>query len=256
LELDQSKFDSFRQFVNFITEFPSLELLSLTRGEWDEDFGSPSSQVAQNFIPANLTSLKASVYSPCKRELVEWLLRCQPMPAISTLDFHDVTVNEAPAISRLMQTLGPTLQHLCLGFDINHETDDLRQTFDLAPNTELRSICLNSCGLISPSIPNFATCFPSILSTTASHAVEEITICLEHPTLESLELREWEVMVSLFDAPQFSGLRRILFRIFGLTGMDERALEMLIKERLAECTSRGILSVETGNSRSLVLTAM
>jgi hypothetical protein len=94
-----------------------------------------------------------------------------------------------------------------------------------------------------------ARCFPTILSTISSHVIEEIIICLEHPVFESLELHEWEVMASLFAAPRFSGLRSIHFRIFGLRGMDDRALEVLIKERLGQCASRGILSVETGQSR-------
>jgi hypothetical protein len=127
--------------------------------------------------------------------------------------------------------------------------DNLLQAFDLAQNTQLRSICLNSCGWIYPSIINFANGLPSILSTTASHVVEEIVICLEHPVLEALEPREWDVMAILFATPQFYSLRNVHFRVFGLKGMDERALEMLLKERLGQCASRGILSVETGSSR-------
>jgi hypothetical protein len=127
--------------------------------------------------------------------------------------------------------------------------DNLRQTFDLAQNTALRSICLNNFGWRYPGILNFASCFPSILSTIASYAVEEIIICLEHPVLEALELRDWEVMESLFVASRFLRLRSIQFRVFGLTGMNDRALEKLIKEKLGQCASLGILSVETGKSR-------
>jgi len=122
LELDDQKFDSFAQFVNFITKFSSLEFLSLTRGDWDEDFGPPPFQIATESILAKLTTLKASVYSPCKCELMKWLLRCDPVPAISTVDLDGVTEDEAPAVARLMRALGPALQHLRLGFDVNIAT--------------------------------------------------------------------------------------------------------------------------------------
>jgi hypothetical protein len=89
-----------------------------------------------------------------------------------------------------------------------------------------------------------------ILSTISSHAIEEIIVCLEHPVLEALELREWQVMASLFASPQFSGLRSVHFRVFGLMGIDDRTLEMLIQERLGQCGSHGTLSVKTGKSRA------
>ena len=118
LELDKPKFDSFNQFANFVTEFSSLELLSLTRGDWDEDFGQPSCQVPEKSISTKLTSLKASVSSPCKRELVKWLLCCLPVPAISAVDLQGITKDEAPAVRSLMRALGPALHHLRLGFYI------------------------------------------------------------------------------------------------------------------------------------------
>jgi len=119
LELYRPKFDSFGQFISFVTEFSSLELLSLIRGDWDEDYGgSSTSETAEKAISPQLTTLKASVYSPCKRELVRWLLRSQPIPAINTIDLHDVSDDEAPSIAGLTQALGPALQHLRLGFDI------------------------------------------------------------------------------------------------------------------------------------------
>jgi hypothetical protein len=123
LELHRPKFDSFGQFVNFIAEFSSLELLSLTGGDWDEDFGnSSSSRMAEKPISPRLKSLEASLHSPCKRELARWLLHCQPAPAISTIDLHGVTADEAPAVAKLLQALGHTLQHLRLGFDIDITT--------------------------------------------------------------------------------------------------------------------------------------
>ena len=140
-----------------------------------------------------------------------------------------------------------TLPHCVL---LIHLSDDLCRVFDLAENTELRSICLDSFGWIYPGAINFASCFPSILSTITSHTVEEITICLEHPVLEALKLHEWEFMASLFAAPRFSTLGRIHFRVFGLTGMDDKALERFIEEKLWQCASRGILSLETGTSRA------
>ena len=129
----------------------------------------------------------------------------------------------------------------------------LCEPIDLSQNTELRSITLNICGWIYPGVRNFSSYFLSILSATASHVIEEIVICIEHPALETFALHEWEVMASLFDAPRFSGLRNIQFRVFGLTGKDEKALEMLINERLGTCSSRGILSIETYNSRANAL---
>lgn len=120
LELHRPKFDSFGQFVNFVTEFSSLEFLSLIRGDWDEDFGgSASSRITEKTISSRLTTLKASVHSPCKRELVAWLLRCQPAPAISAVELYDITEDEAFAIAGLTRALGPALQHLHLGFAVH-----------------------------------------------------------------------------------------------------------------------------------------
>jgi len=53
---------------------------------------------------------------------MKWLLRCDPVPAISTVDLDGVTEDEAPAVARLMRALGPALQHLRLGFDVNIAT--------------------------------------------------------------------------------------------------------------------------------------
>jgi hypothetical protein len=123
LELHRPKFDSFGQFVNFITEFSVLELLSIARGDWDEDFGGlSSSQVPDKPISPRLKTLEASVYSPCKRELATWLLHFKLVPAINTIDLHGVTGDEASAIARLIRALGATLQHLRLGFDIDMAT--------------------------------------------------------------------------------------------------------------------------------------
>ena len=123
LDLHRPKFDSFGQFVDFITEFSVLELLSLARGDWDEDFGGlSSSQVPEKPISPRLKTLKASVHSPCKRELATWLLHFKLVPAINTVDLHGVTGDEASAIARLIRALGATLQHLRLGFDIDIPT--------------------------------------------------------------------------------------------------------------------------------------
>jgi len=122
LELYRPKFDSFGQFISFVAEFASLELLSLIRGDWDEDYGGTSSEAVEKAISPQLTTLKASVDSPCKRELVRWLLHRQRVPAISTVDLHDITEDEAPSIARLTQALGSELLHLRLGFDIRNAT--------------------------------------------------------------------------------------------------------------------------------------
>ena len=85
--------------------------------------------------------------------------------------------------------------------------------------------------------------FVTILTTIGSHEMDEIFIHADNISIKNLEQCHWDRMASLLAAVRFVGLRNILFRTPVWAG-DNSDMTALIREKLEECSGRGILSIE------------
>jgi hypothetical protein len=103
-------FDSLSQAVHFITSYPYLEELSLMGGYWRSDLSPSPSQMPDQSGLARLKTLRSFTLDHI--EILEWVLRCQPMPPLTTIDFSSHGRSEVNVWGRLIKALGPTLKHL------------------------------------------------------------------------------------------------------------------------------------------------
>ena len=85
--------------------------------------------------------------------------------------------------------------------------------------------------------------FVTILTTIGSHEMDKIFIHMDNISVKNLEQCHWDHMASLLAMVWFIGLKNIIFRT-PIWGGDNLDMTALIREKLEECSGRGILSIE------------
>ncbi|TFK41619.1 hypothetical protein BDQ12DRAFT_646138 [Crucibulum laeve] len=269
LDLRRVHFSSFAVFTHFIGGFFMLKDLGLDNVSWDHEMGkfrrsslSPATPVFQQL---KKLCIKSCLYTP----ILSWLSSLSPgfseavtdhVPStripLEELSLPDILPGEVGFIGRFLRSLGPSLNHLEIGFlmygsDVSTARDILGAV-DLSLNANLRIICIHQVVLYqfpfsapSPSASHFVTMNTDILpfmmfnspyawifallSTVGSSSITQVTFHMWLSTESQLDVIDWQCLNRILSKSAFRNLQDICFSI---SGIGEVGVEQWLRRRL------------------------
>jgi hypothetical protein len=149
LVLTNVKFKMFTQLANLVASFPSLKSLSCDGLSGVED-GAPIA-VPLTYPPCGLHALHLGPFP--KSAFVDWFLSQDTIPEIRTLSLAH-SLSQAQNVGRLLQGLGPRLEHLEIGLTSHFEKGQAAGWYGFMLSPKYRTLTLISfSGLEGPYRP-------------------------------------------------------------------------------------------------------
>jgi len=210
LAMTHIRFPSFDFLIRFISGFPVLKELSLHNIMWEapkcplSPLPSPSTTNVQAspLLPSRLQTL--NIFSSSNSPILYWVLTSgrlhaatdheQVVPALRKLVLSDILPTESHLVGSLLRTVGPSLQHLELGFLTHNASPHAIQGLHILTHTSsmthmymywsrviLQTHSVQSTSLITRT---------SVLSTyTNSFFINFLLLHLHHPRPPLRQLR-------------------------------------------------------------------
>jgi len=114
LQLDGLVFVSVSQMMNLLCGFPLLHTAVLHNIAWEDPSTDGEDELYPYKIPSTLREL--SIDACYKRDVMRCFLNHDPFPDINKLDLGILSPSDTQAVGEYLARIGPTLDHLSLGF--------------------------------------------------------------------------------------------------------------------------------------------
>ncbi|GLB42894.1 hypothetical protein LshimejAT787_1203430 [Lyophyllum shimeji] len=188
---------------------------------------------------------------------VNWLLKLEPPPRISTLILSSLPPGEIVHINELLAGLADSLEYLGIfslyGFNSGYAETALAKTVDLGVLHKLQHLVLPSVTLRSPERVaklgrngiHAVDFFPVLLNTLSpSIKLRTLTIKVENGDLAYFP---WDALADTLDTSPFAALEHLCFEDYSVDDqLRVPEAEALINRGLSRIAARGILSIYFG----------
>ncbi|KAF7978983.1 hypothetical protein HWV62_44241 [Athelia sp. TMB] len=247
LSLSAMAFQSSSEVKNLISGFSQLHRLRIHNTGWSDNDRQPG--LADPVPPGRLVFMHLD---DCyRRDIFDWLVS-DPGHRLEHLDLGIVASADVPSIGRYIRHVGLSLRHLVFGFadmDPGGDAEDFYRDVDLGLLTALRTVIVDP--LISGDdsfyqLSSASELIPLILGNIRAPRFAALQFNIYIDEERQLDEASWDVYDSLFRcAGKFPELRHLIFHINCASSDSIEDIRTpvgrVIREKLPECTKRGIL---------------
>ncbi|KAF7300698.1 F-box domain-containing protein [Mycena chlorophos] len=212
LDLTFITFPTFDTFRTVVSQFQMLRQLSLDNVTWgDED--KPESDLNTPALAPPLLS-RLSICACSSQSIVRWLMDAAEVPPIRSLRMPEVLADEVSLVNDLLAAIGPSLEHLEIGF-LDRNSDDAPAVasavaqLDLSVHTRLRTLRIDQLTLYRfPSSPSSASSASDVspcvwlvplLESTSSPLLSELTLAVWLGEESQLDSIDWKALVAFLE---------------------------------------------------------
>ncbi|KAF8575616.1 hypothetical protein K439DRAFT_1664969 [Ramaria rubella] len=242
LSLSAVTFISFQHFTRLLKAFPRLQHLHLKNIWWTQE-SLLSADYAPPISPPR-SCLRSISMDETSSLIIDWFASHYPVLPINTVINTLTTKSDIPSMTRLLNVIGPALEHLTLCIhsipDNCTTPQDLARASLLSSNTSLHTLVLDRLLLIDQTSRLHAW-IPMLLSQVNSSQFEEVTFRLVLNDIHTLDFLDLERIDDILTGALFPGLKWVNFEMalrHSDIGPEARAI---FKRRMGKACGRGLL---------------
>ncbi|KII91343.1 hypothetical protein PLICRDRAFT_51514 [Plicaturopsis crispa FD-325 SS-3] len=193
-------------FVNLVGDLPNLETISADYMSWGQNDLAPDAFIVSTIRRAPLRFTIFSLLDLGSAPILQWILGEVPTPRIHTLHVGTKPYAINALVTRLIFSVGPTLEHLHIWLPTLGGIDHV-DAFDLSACTHLRSLHIHDVSCTDDGAPMSRVL--RLLSTVTANTIEEVEVSLIVSHRGDLDCIDWECFRSLLLRPPFQNLKSL-----------------------------------------------